>query len=68
MTDIAQIELPRRPREWASPAVEAVFRNSSHQWIIASGRAAVPTLMLEADTVVGPRGRIPRKMRPPAGE
>src|SRR5262245_31390393 len=25
-------------------------------------------LMLEADTAVGPRERIPRKMRPPAGE
>jgi len=25
-------------------------------------------LMLEADTVVGPRERMPRKMRPPAGE
>jgi len=25
-------------------------------------------LMLEADTAVGPRERMPRKMRPPAGE
>jgi hypothetical protein len=25
-------------------------------------------VMLEADTAVGPRERIPRKMRPPAGE
>ena len=25
-------------------------------------------LMLEADTAVGPRERIPRKMRPPVGE
>ena len=36
----------------------------------ATAHAPKPTnrLMLEADTAVGPRERIPRKMRPPAGE
>ena len=36
----------------------------------ATARAPKPKnrLMLEADTAVGPRERIPRKMRPPAGE
>src|SRR5262245_11459717 len=36
----------------------------------ATAHAAKPKnrLMLEADTAVGPRERIPRKMRPPAGE
>jgi len=36
----------------------------------ATAHAPKPTnrLMLEADTAVGPRERIPRKMRPPVGE
>ena len=36
----------------------------------ATAHAPKPTnrLMLEADTAVGPRERIPRKMRPPADE
>ena len=36
----------------------------------ATAHAAKPKnrLMLEADTAVGPRERIPRKMRPPTGE
>ena len=36
----------------------------------ATAHVPKPTnrLMLEADTAVGPRERIPRKMRPPAGE
>ncbi len=79
MTDIAQIELPRRPRGWPSPAVEAGFRKQEAEFC-----ALIRQIQSSMDYRVGsrgwtyidaggrhgsrPEGRIPRKMRPPAGE